>query len=334
VGNRQRGSAGDPGGYRRGTGPCRREYAGDSGGAAPYRAEVIHNRTTDAQGHVNVEVNLMAHAVVGAVVAQLQGNSALAGAAGATTGEFIAQQMYPGVKRSDLTEQQRQTISALSTLAAGLAGGVAGDSTSGAIAGAQGGKNAAENNWLSGLEGFGVGFQKYVQAQGSLVNNTNLTDEKGKVLNPATPEQIKYASDKLVTGNFPEGQDPARGLLIAWGAGASVLGGELIVPAAGTVAVIGGSLLGGATDGIKQYLTLKPGEKYNATDTLIAAGEGGLTQGKGLIFSTFINTMGAYLGSKAKGEDPTVPMVGNAIGTVLGNKAGDKFTKKMLLKGY
>ncbi|EEU2397961.1 hypothetical protein E3M40_003929, partial [Escherichia coli] len=191
-----------------------------------------------------------------------------------------------------------------------------------------------ENNAMSGLEGFGTGFRSYVQAQGTLVNNTNLTDETGKVLNPATPEEIKYASDKLVTGNLPEGQDPVRGLLIAWGAGASVLGGELIVPAAGTVAVIGGSLLGGATDGIKQYLTLEPGEKYSATDTLIAAGEGGLTQGKGVIFSTFINTMGAYLGSKVKGEDPTVPMVGNAIGTVLGNKAGEKFTKEMLSKGY
>nr|WP_255703100.1 VENN motif pre-toxin domain-containing protein [Pantoea sp. Mb-10] len=123
-----------------------------AGGVAPYIAEVIHNMTTDAQGHVNVEANLMAHAVVGAVVAQLQGNSALAGAAGATTGEFIAQQMYPGVKRSDLTEQQRQTVSALSTLAAGLAGGVAGDSTSGAIAGAQGGKNAVENNSLSSTQ--------------------------------------------------------------------------------------------------------------------------------------------------------------------------------------
>ncbi|EFC2489875.1 hemagglutinin, partial [Escherichia coli] len=44
--------------------------------------------------------------------------------------------------------------------------------------------------------------------------------------------------------------------------------------------------------------------------------------------------MGAYLGSKVKGEDPTVPMVGNAIGTVLGNKAGEKFTKEMLSKGY
>ncbi|RTY52837.1 hypothetical protein EKL29_22505 [Pantoea sp. YU22] len=63
-------------------------------------------------------------------------------------GEYIAQQMYPGVKREDLTEDQRQTISTLGTLAAGLAGGVTGDSTAGAVAGAQAGKNAVENNWL------------------------------------------------------------------------------------------------------------------------------------------------------------------------------------------
>ncbi|EOY0551183.1 cytochrome C551 [Escherichia coli] len=45
---------------------------------------------------------------------------------------------------------------------------------------------------MSGLEGFGTAFRSYVQAQGTLVNNTNLTDETGKVLNPATPEEIKY----------------------------------------------------------------------------------------------------------------------------------------------
>lgn len=55
-------------------------------------------------------------------------------------GEYIAQQMYPGVHRKDLTEEQRQTISALGTLAAGLAGGVVGDSTADAVAGAQAGK--------------------------------------------------------------------------------------------------------------------------------------------------------------------------------------------------
>ena len=124
-----------------------------SGAAAPYLAEVIHDMTTtkDANGKevVNVEANLMAHAVVGAVTAYAAGNSALAGASGAAMGEYIAQQMYPGVDRKDLTEEQRQTISALGTLAAGLAGGVAGDGTAGAVAGAQAGRNAVENNWLS-----------------------------------------------------------------------------------------------------------------------------------------------------------------------------------------
>ncbi|EOW1912544.1 VENN motif pre-toxin domain-containing protein, partial [Yersinia enterocolitica] len=120
-----------------------------AGASAPYLAEVIHNMTTDANGKVNVEANLMAHAVLGAVMAQVNGNSALAGASGAVMGEYIAQQMYPGINREDLTEEQRQTISALGTLASGLAGGLAGGSTADAVAGAQAGKNALENNTLS-----------------------------------------------------------------------------------------------------------------------------------------------------------------------------------------
>ncbi|MGC0876703.1 VENN motif pre-toxin domain-containing protein [Pantoea agglomerans] len=124
-----------------------------SGAAAPYLAEQIHTLTTtkgpDGKEVVNVQANLIAHAVVGAVTSYASGNPALAGASGAAMGEYIAQQMHPGVKREDLSEEQRQTISALGTLAAGLAGGVAGDSTGGAVAGAQAGKNAVENNHLS-----------------------------------------------------------------------------------------------------------------------------------------------------------------------------------------
>ncbi|MEY8769549.1 hemagglutinin repeat-containing protein [Erwinia sp. ACCC 02193] len=126
-----------------------------AGGAAPYLAELIHKATTttDANGKevVNVEANLIAHAVLGAAVAQASGGSALAGASGGAAGEYIAQQLYPGVDRADLSEEQRQTISALGTLAAGLAGGLAGDSAGGAVTGAQAGKNAVENNTLSDL---------------------------------------------------------------------------------------------------------------------------------------------------------------------------------------
>lgn len=57
-------------------------------------------------------------------------------------------QLYPSKKVSELTETEKQTISALGTLAAGLAGGVAGDSTANVVAGAQAGKNAADFNLL------------------------------------------------------------------------------------------------------------------------------------------------------------------------------------------
>ncbi|WP_165603313.1 VENN motif pre-toxin domain-containing protein, partial [Photorhabdus namnaonensis] len=126
-----------------------------AGGASPYLAGVIKNLTTDPQTHqVDIATNTLAHAILGAVAAEVSGNNALSGAAGAASGELAAQvlikQLYgDGAKVSELTEEQKQTISTLSTLAAGLAGGIAGDSTASALTGAQAGKNAIENNFLS-----------------------------------------------------------------------------------------------------------------------------------------------------------------------------------------
>lgn len=102
----------------------------------------------------NTAAKTIAHAILGGAVAALQGNSAAAGAAGAATGELaakaIAGMLYPDVKDlSTLSEEQKQTVSALATISAGMAGGLAGDSTGSATAGAQGGKNAAENNSLA-----------------------------------------------------------------------------------------------------------------------------------------------------------------------------------------
>lgn len=102
----------------------------------------------------NTAAKTIAHAILGGAVAALQGNSAAAGAAGAATGELaakaIAGMLYPDVKDlSTLSEEQKQTVSALATISAGMAGGLAGDSTGSAVAGGQGGKNAAENNSLA-----------------------------------------------------------------------------------------------------------------------------------------------------------------------------------------
>ncbi|EFH6112551.1 filamentous hemagglutinin N-terminal domain-containing protein [Escherichia coli] len=123
-----------------------------AGGAAPYLAEVVKTMTTDpVTGEVNKAANVAAHAVVNAALAVAQGNNALAGAAGAATGEvvgMIATQMY-GKPVSELSETEKQTVSTLATVAAGLAGGLVGDSGASAVAGAQAGKTTVENNMLN-----------------------------------------------------------------------------------------------------------------------------------------------------------------------------------------
>ncbi|MDF3934347.1 VENN motif pre-toxin domain-containing protein, partial [Pseudomonas citronellolis] len=122
---------------------------GDIGGAvagasAPYVAKLIKDQAGN-----NDTVRIMAQAVLGAVVASAQGNSAAAGAAGATTGELIAASLYPSKKPEELTENERQIVSSLSSLAAGMAGGIVSGDSAGALAAAGAGKNAVDNNAIS-----------------------------------------------------------------------------------------------------------------------------------------------------------------------------------------
>ncbi len=119
-------------------------------GAAPYLATEIKTRV----GEANPAANAMAHAVLGAITAELNHQSGVAGAVGAGGGELaarvIAGELFPGRKVAELSESEKQQVSVLSQLAAGLAGGVATGNTAGAVTGSQAGKNAVENNSLSG----------------------------------------------------------------------------------------------------------------------------------------------------------------------------------------
>ncbi|WP_123414700.1 hemagglutinin repeat-containing protein [Pseudomonas brassicacearum] len=117
------------------------------GGSAPYLAQAVKQLTEGDD-----TANLMAHAVLGAVLAKAQGGSALAGAAGATAGELIARQLYPGKSSDQLTDAEKQTISALSTLAGGISGALAGGDAFDAALGAGTAKNAVENNHLSDIQ--------------------------------------------------------------------------------------------------------------------------------------------------------------------------------------
>ncbi|OPE14077.1 adhesin [Pseudomonas aeruginosa] len=180
---------------------------GDIGSASsPYVAGVIKQVAGD-----NDTARIMAHAVLGAVVAQAQGNSAAAGGAGAAGSELAAQviseRLYGTRDSATLNEAQKQTITALASLAGGLAGSVVDGSSGGAIAGAAGGKNATENNFLGG--GTPPGLISYGQAASSL------TEYMRK--NGATAEEITQAQRDLAQGQGFDGVQPANEFIKAWG---------------------------------------------------------------------------------------------------------------------
>ncbi|HDL7417245.1 TPA: VENN motif pre-toxin domain-containing protein [Yersinia enterocolitica] len=167
-----------------------------AGGSAPYLAHEISKYLPADQ---SLGANLMAHAVLGAVVGHFSGNAAV-GAVSAFTAEAAAPAIIKamGWDKDSLTEKQKQTVSALATLAAGLAGGLVGDSSSSAVAGAQAGKNAVENNALSSLgDIFGSQGAKYFEGAGSLekelLQNSNLTDQEKKTIR-----------DQYIKGDLPE----------------------------------------------------------------------------------------------------------------------------------
>ncbi|WP_371365415.1 hemagglutinin repeat-containing protein [Pseudomonas sp. QL9] len=135
-----------------------------AGASAPYLAGVIK-----AQAGDNDTARLMAHAVLGALVAQAQGNAATAGAAGAFTGEalapLIAQQLY-GKSSGELSESEKQAVVALSSLAGGLAGGLLEGDFAGAVAAGKAGQNTVENNEFGGRVYADRMFEAYVQGGG------------------------------------------------------------------------------------------------------------------------------------------------------------------------
>jgi len=156
-----------------------------AGGSAPYLAELIKQKAPDEASRI------MAHAAVAGGVAAAQGNSAAAGAAGAATtaamGEAIKNALYGDVPVSQMSEQQKQTLVALGTVAAGLAGGLTGNGTADAVAGAQAGQNEISNNMV------GMGMLQQMLAQETL--NSAAMAEAGK---GGANEQAALALTKAV----------------------------------------------------------------------------------------------------------------------------------------
>ena len=92
---------------------------------------------------------------------------------------MIATQMY-GKPVSELSEAEKQTVSTLATVAAGLAGGLVGDSGASAVAGAQSGKTTVENNALSLPSGM-VSYGQAVASWHQHADANNLIQEQEEV---------------------------------------------------------------------------------------------------------------------------------------------------------
>ena len=181
---------------------------GLAGASAPWLAEQIKLHTGD-----NEAARLIAHSILGAVVAELQGNSGLAGGAGAVVGEIAAdiirKQLY-GKEVKDLTEEEKETISALSQLASGLAVAAGGGNIGDASAAISSSKNAVENNGLAKpiLKGLEKGYEfcmKNATCRNGLAQlgvNFGLTNDQIQEAMDAgksrDPEKIKELSPEQV----------------------------------------------------------------------------------------------------------------------------------------
>lgn len=284
-----------------------------AGGAAPYLAEVVKTMTTDpVTGEVNKAANVAAHAVVNAALAVAQGNNALAGAAGAATGEvvgMIATQMY-GKSVSELSETEKQTVSTLATVAAGLAGGLVGDSGASAVAGAQSGKTTVENNALS----FGDGFESNAAAATSW--------NKYAVDNNLTPEQTQAGLDKIAKGDMPDSTNITKVIVDGYQDGVMIAGAWYLGPAASAGKVLGGGLLGlAANSGYQVYDLNQPQNANKSWDYLGSATSfttGMMAPGRGVLANTGIAMGGAFF---TDGPN-TASLAGAGIGAGLGGAFG------------
>ncbi|EIY9400740.1 contact-dependent inhibition effector tRNA nuclease [Escherichia coli] len=235
-------------------------------------------------------VNAIAHAILGGAAAAMQGNNVAAGAAGAATGELaaraIAGMLYPGVKQSDLSEEQKQTISTLATVSAGLAGGLTGNSTASVAVGAQSGKNAVENNLLGGSEW--------------------LQTEKAR----------EHGADVLSCSDNPSGEACKRGQAEnkAYAAALATSSVSLLSRSAQAMWALGA----GANAGIGSMVD----SSVDPENAIIAGWVNVITMGQGWKGTVGWNAAGGALGNWIDDKDPLSGALINGIGSGIGYGIG------------
>jgi filamentous hemagglutinin len=267
-----------------------RQYGSVSGGSG----EKLHRRQSGSEHH----------RACGGECRHCSGAGQRCAAASKLAG-MIALDTY-GKPVSELTEQEKQKVLALSTLAAGLAGGLAGDDTAGVIAGAQGGKNATEYNHFN----LPSGMMDYIDTAGSW--------NQFAVDNNLSPEQIQAGLDKIAKGDLPEGANITKAIVEGYQDGVFMAGAFYLGPKIAIGKGITGAVIGGGANSAFQYMNMAPGSEFSYYSAAVAAGAGYLAPGYKIGGNTLINMGGAFMT-----DGPSLSGQGGAIaGSVFGGGFG------------
>ena len=135
----------------------------------------------------------------------MQGNSGLAGGTGAVIGEsaawFISEKLY-GKKVEELTESEKENMSALAQLATGFAVAAGGGSVGDAGAAISSSKNAVENNYLSVNEAKRKAYLTWIKP--NYLGEELTEDEKKELenLNKLDKERDQILQDNCSLGNI------------------------------------------------------------------------------------------------------------------------------------
>ncbi|WCG91706.1 VENN motif pre-toxin domain-containing protein [Proteus terrae] len=175
-------------------------------GSAPYLANEVKNQIQGNSVESDIQ-RTIAHGLLNAGLALAKGENAVVQASGAMTGEtvgILSHSLY-GKTPEELTETEKQNISAWATLTSGIVGGLISDNSTGVANAAQAGKVVVENNWLSTnqLENFAHKARTCVgeecqQVIRDMVDANIRQQEEIKQICSTSPEQCKQQYGYLV----------------------------------------------------------------------------------------------------------------------------------------
>ncbi|UDN37462.1 VENN motif pre-toxin domain-containing protein [Proteus sp. NMG38-2] len=175
-------------------------------GSAPYLANEVKNQIQGNSVESDIQ-RTITHGLLNASLALAKGENAVVQASGAMTGEtvgILSHSLY-GKTPEELTETEKQNISAWATLTSGIVGGLISDNSTGVANAAQAGKVVVENNWLSTnqLENFAHKARTCVgeecqQVIRDMVDANIRQQEEIKQICSTSPEQCKQQYGYLV----------------------------------------------------------------------------------------------------------------------------------------